>query len=121
MATTAVENLAAKAEALVLEKGTAIGKVAKKNVSCENGTKVAEEQTANAELTANGELAKEKVNIKNGTKVAEAEEQRDERVQEEKEKAGNEVPKEEAEKEDLAVEVEPKTGVSRFTPVWASR
>lgn len=105
MATTAVENVTAKAEALVLQKATAIGEVAKENVGCENGTKVAEEQTATAEL------AKEKMNCENGTKVAEAEELSDERVQEDKEKTGNEVRKEEA-KEDIAVEVEPKTGVS---------
>lgn len=105
MATTAVENVTAKAEALVLQKATAIGEVAKENVGCENGTKVAEDQNAIAEL------AKEKMNCENRTKVAEAEELSDERVQEDKEKTGNEVRKEEA-KEDIAVEVEPKTGVS---------
>lgn len=105
MATTSVENVTAKAEALVLQKATAIGEVAKENVGCENGTKVAEDQNAIAEL------AKEKMNCENGTKVAEAEELSDERVQEDKEKTGNEVRKEEA-KEDIAVEVEPKTGVS---------
>ncbi|KAL9454753.1 hypothetical protein AB3S75_010202 [Citrus x aurantiifolia] len=105
MATTAVENVTAKAEALVLQKATAIGEVAKENVGCENGAKVAEEQTATAEL------AKEKMNCENGTKVAEAEELSDERVQEDKEKTGNGVRKEET-KEDIAVEVEPKTGVS---------
>ncbi|XP_015383188.2 chalcone isomerase-like protein 1 isoform X2 [Citrus sinensis] len=105
MATTAVENVTAKAEALVLQKATAIGEVAKENVGCENGTKVAEDQNAIAEL------AKEKMNCENRTKVAEAEELSDESVQEDKEKTGNEVRKEEA-KEDIAVEVEPKTGVS---------
>ncbi|KAL9458320.1 hypothetical protein AB3S75_007230 [Citrus x aurantiifolia] len=104
MATTAVENVTAKAEALVLQKAIAIGEVAKENVGCDNGTKVAEEQTATAEL------AKEKMNCENGTKVAEAEELSHERVQEDKEKAGNEVPKEA--KDDIAVKVEPKTGVS---------
>lgn len=104
MATTAVENVTAKAEALVLQKAIAIGEVAKENVGCDNGTKVAEEQTATAEL------AKEKMNCENGTNVAEAEELSHERVQEDKEKAGNEVPKEA--KDDIAVEVELKTGVS---------
>lgn len=93
MATNAVENVTAKAEALVLEKDAATGEVARENARCENGTKVAEVQTAN------GEFGKEKVNCENGTKVAEAEELSNERVQEDKERAGNEVPKEEAKEE----------------------
>lgn len=86
--TTAVENVTDKAEALVLEQA--------------NGN--------------NGEWAKEKVvNCENGTKIDE--EQCNVEVQEQKEKprkeSGNEVPsKEEAKEEEVAVEVEPKTGVS---------
>lgn len=73
MATTAVENVTAKAEELALEKP----------VNCENGTEAADDQT-------NGKVHEDQ-----------------------KENAGSEVPKEEvARKEEVAVEVEPKTGVS---------
>ncbi|KAK9271716.1 hypothetical protein L1049_002079 [Liquidambar formosana] len=71
-------------------------------------------QTLKAEnVIANGEKAKENVNCENGKEAAE----KNERVQEEKEAAGKEpdtavVLKEEEKKEEVAVEIEPKTGVS---------
>ncbi|KAJ4827566.1 hypothetical protein Tsubulata_004787 [Turnera subulata] len=90
---TIAENTNVKAQAAVEEKANGEELKAANGACCDNG--------ANA---ANG------VNCENGAKAAV------EKVQEEKETAGKEVkdqvPKEEAKKEEVAVEVEPKTGVS---------
>ena len=60
-------------------------------------------------VIAKDEMEKEKVNSENGMKAAD--DKTNGKVHE-KETAGGEVPKEEAKKEEVAVEVEPKTGVS---------
>ncbi|XVF16336.1 hypothetical protein REPUB_Repub10bG0022700 [Reevesia pubescens] len=68
-------------------------------------------ETTAENVIAKDEMGKEKVNSKNGMKVAE--DKTNGKVHENETAAGgDQVPKEEAKKEEVAVEVEPKTGVS---------
>ncbi|KAA8530188.1 hypothetical protein F0562_004897 [Nyssa sinensis] len=98
---TSVEDVTAKAEMVEIEPKT--GVVLKVQTPKEEKVNGIESKDAN------GEIQTEKVNCANGTKAAE--EPKNEKVQEEKAMAGKE-PNHDAKKDEVPVEIEPKTGVS---------